>query len=190
MPSFDITMTGQNMLKSVLDPTKYAAAARTAFGQAHTASVMQASKLVSNRFNLTSQFLLVGGSGSKPIIQASPIASDGLSSSIAVKQGGIGLVCFGAVAERVTSQKRKVGNIKVQIKRGKTTKLRQFMVRSNTGQAGVFRRAGKSRLPIIQSAVSASVLFNSPNITKPLSDFFNSAINSAYSAQLKKQGVI
>lgn len=187
---FSINMTGQNKLKSILDPTKYAAAARSAFGQAHTGSLLQASNLVSTGFNLAPQFLLSGGNGSKPIIQAGPIASDGLSSSITVKSGGISLIYFGAEAERATSQKRKIGNVKVQIKRGKTTKLRQFMVRTSTGQTSVFRRAGKGRLPIIQSAVSASALVNSPSIIRPLSDYFRTSINSAFSAQLKKQGVI
>jgi len=58
-----------------------------------------------------------------------------------------------------------------------------------SGHTGIFRRATKRRLPIIESAVSASSMFFNPQVVKPLTTLFVSDIRRNFSQQLQKQGV-
>ncbi len=209
MPSFGIAMTGYKESCSRLDPRKVQKAAKTALGRAKDSAVPFAAKQISSKWNITQKDLLNKASGHARI-QASAKVGDDMTATISFWSGGISLVYFGAVEYRATSagmvkigrkgqqaiKRGKVG-VKVQIERGKTTRLRQFFAGVKYGKngtagihLGIFRRLGKDRYPIIQSTViSPATLINRPEILQPLISHVQETFTTRFNHELKRLGV-
>lgn len=191
------------------DPRKVRKAAKFALSRTQTSTLTEASRLIRGRYNINQTDLLNKASG-KPRIQAVGRVTDDLTATISFLAGGISLVYFGAVEYRrtsagltkrgrkgVTSIKRGKVGVRVQIERGKTTQLRQFLagVKFGKGSAtgthlGVFRRLGKERLPIAESSViSPASMIGKPEILKPLTQFVQTTFTTRFNHEMKRLGV-
>lgn len=185
-----LNITGMNKLQAALNPKKYSAAAQAAFNKAQAESAPEAARLVSGRYNLGQGFLLSGGTTGKPVIAPASVGGGGLSGGIATRRGGVGLEQFGPTRQQAQQQgrKRKAG-LQVNVLRNRATLLRQFFApgRGTDGPTlGIYRRAGRKRLPIIRSAVSPASMIRSPTITQPLAAFFVKRVNDFFSNEIKK----
>lgn len=209
MPSFGISMFGYKEACSRLDPRKVQKAAKSALTRTKDSAVPFAAKQVSNKYNITQKDLLNKASGN-PRIQASGSVRDDMTATISFWAGGVSLVYFWAVEYRQTSagmtkigrkgqqsvKRGKVG-VKVQIEKGKTTRLRQFFAGVKFGKGGtagthlgIFRRAGKDRYPIIQSLViSPATLINRPAILQPLINHVQETFTTRFNHELNRLGV-
>jgi len=206
-----MTMTVKGLEEAMKrsDPRNVRKAAKLALSRVQPAALTEASRLIRGRYNINQTDLLNKASG-KPRIQAVGKVTDDLTATITFLAGGISLVYFGAVEYRRTSagltkrdrkgqktiKRGKVG-VKVQIERGKTTQLRQFLagVKFGKGSAtgthlGVFRRLGKERLPIAESSViSPASMIGKPEIMKPLTQFVQTTFTTRFNHELKRLGV-
>lgn len=205
----NIELKGYKEACSRLDPKKVQKAAKASLTRLKDSAVPYAAKLMSGKYNITQRDLLNKASG-KPRIIASGRVNDDLTASLSFMAGGISLVYFGAVEYRATSagmmkigrkvqqsiKSGKVG-VRVQIERGKVTRLRQFFaaVKYGKGDAsgthlGIFRRAGKERYPIMQSlTISPATWINRNDILEPLTKYVQDTFTTRMAHELKRLGV-
>lgn len=204
-----MTVSGLKEAMERADPRKVLKAAKLAMSRVQSSTPIEASRLIRGKYNINNINLLNKASG-KPRIQVVGKVTDDLTATISFLAGGISLVYFGAVEYRRTSagmtkrsrkgttaiKRGKVG-VKVQIEKGKTTRLRQFFagVKFGKGSAtgthlGVFRRLGKERFPIAESAViSPASMINKPDILKPLTQFVQDTFTTRFEHEMKRLGV-
>lgn len=191
------------------DPRKVRKAAKFALSRVQSSTLTEASRLIRGKYNINNINLLNKSSGNSRI-QAVGKVTDDLTATISFLAGGISLVYFGAVEYRRTSagmtkrsrkgittiKRGKIG-VKVQIEKGKTTQLRQFFAGVKFGKGnttgthlGVFRRLGKERFPIAESAViSPASMINKSDILKPLTQFVQDTFTTRFNHELKRLGV-
>lgn len=206
-----ITMTVSGLKEAMerADPRKVRKAAKLSMSRVQSSTLTEASRLIRGRYNIGQKDLLNKASGNSRI-QAVGKVTDDLTATISFLAGGISLIYFGAVEYRRTSagltkrgrkgttaiKRGKIG-VKVQIEKGKTTRLRQFFagVKYGKGAAtgthlGVFRRLGKERFPIAESSViSPASMINKTDILKPLTQFVQDTFTTRFNHELKRLGV-
>lgn len=209
MMAMSVKGLNEAMQKAKGDIGNVRKAAKLAMSRVQSSTLTEASRLIRGRYNINQTDLLNKASG-KPRIQAIGKVTDDLTATITFLAGGISLVYFGAVEYRQTSagmtkrgrkgitaiKRGKVG-VKVQIEKGKTTQLRQFLVGVKFGKGsatgthlGVFRRLGKDRLPIAESAViSPASMIGKPEILKPLTQFVQTTFTTRFNHEMKRLGV-
>ncbi len=204
-----VKMTGYKEACDRLNPKRPQQAAKFALTTTKDRTVVEGGRLIRGKYNISLTDLLNKSSG-KPRIQSSGRVGDDLTAVISFRAGGISLVYFGAVEYRrtsagmtkrgrkgITSIKRGKVGVKVQIEKGKTTQLRQFFagVKYGKGAAtgthlGVFRRVGKERFPIAESAViSPATMLGKPDILKPLTQFVQTTFTNRFNHEMKRLGV-
>lgn len=204
-----VKITGLKEAMARANPKQVRQAAKLALGRTRDSVAAEAGRLITGKYNISRKDLLNKASGA-PRIQVSGRVGDDLTATISFRAGGISLAYFGAVEYRKSSaglvkigrklskavRRGEIG-VTVQIEKGKTTRLRQFFAAVKYGKgekagthAGVFRRAGRGRLPIIESkTISPASMIRKPELLEPLTRFAQGEFRKRFSHELKRLGV-
>lgn len=213
-----IELKGVDDLLKRFDPIKVTAAARAALERTKTQARTQAVREIQKHWNIKKQDLEKKASG-KPRIELSGRVNSDLSATITFWGGGISLAYFGAkeyrikggqtrVTDRVKSTvkkttRRDIVGVKVQIEKGKTTTLRQWMAAVKYGKGdrvgyhlGVFKPApggGRyktgNRKMIESQSISIISMVSDPKVMQPLKAGIIDTFNKRLEHELKYRGV-
>lgn len=209
---FNVELKGLPELMKRIDPNKAKSAAKSSLERAKSAAKSEATRLAQKYWNISKRNLEYKASGAERI-KVSGRVNDDLTATLTFYSGGISLAYFGAKEFRLTVTQskatakrmgqayrkgsREMVGVKVQIQKGKTTTLRQFMTTVKYGKdksgshAGVFRRAGKDRLPIYESqSVGITTMISQPKIINPLRTFIADTFEKRMVHELTRRGVI
>lgn len=157
-----VKLEGLKEAMESLDPKRVKQAARSALAKVAKSAVSTCSAEIRQVYNVKKSDL-------DPRINVTPPRADNLTAIITISGTSMSLSYFGArqlagarvitrgkegMKTAVRKRVAKFAGVEVSVQKGKRTQLRQaFMARMKSGHIGVFRRMGKSRLPIMEKAV-------------------------------------
>jgi len=171
-----VKLEGLKEVLAALDPKRATKAASMALNDAARAGRAEAGREIRRKFNIKADKL------NSELRNVRFASADSLTAMIQAKGKPISLTYFGAKEVRdikgrgVLVQTRKSGRmmkrsrsargVSVQITKGKTTSLpKSFIATTKSGHIGVFRRIGKSRLPIVDMAtITIATMFAQENV--------------------------
>ena len=217
MLSMNVKLVGAEEAMKVLDARTVHRAAAASIKRVKDQVKTDAVRRMVKKYNIKQGDLLQKGSGAERV-RVTGYSPDGLTATITFAGGGISLSYFGAVDYRLVNgrlvkqsrtkgglasrKEQKNRGVRVATERGtKTASLRAFMAGVGyggskekgigpTGQhTGVFRRTGKSRLPIAeQKMISVASMIQKDDVFKPLAAFAHSKLNERFVHELKRLG--
>jgi len=209
MFTMNVKMTGFKEATERMDPKKVVQAVKSTLTRVKGQAATKSAQLLAGKYNISQKDLLNKASGAARI-QVSGAVKDDLTATLSFKAGGVSLVYFGATETKrtagglarvsrkgQTTAKRGPLGVMVRIERGKTTRLKQFIASVRYGKGGsagvhmgVFRRAGKSRYPIIQSLViSPATMIRKGDVMEPFKQFVQKTFTERFNHELKRLGV-
>lgn len=208
MFTLDVKMTGEKEIIKRLDPRRIQQAAKSTLNRVKEQAATKSAQLLTGKYNISKKDLLNKASGAARIYVSGAVKDD-LTATLSFKSGGVSLIYFGATETKrtagglarvnrkgQTSAKRGPLGVMVRIERGKTTRLKQFIASVGYGKGGsagvhmgVFRRAGKSRYPIVQSLViSPATMIRKGDVMEPFKQFVQKAFADRFNHELKRLG--
>lgn len=216
-----IKVEGVNELMQRLDPRKVQSAARAALERTKTSAKAEAVRQIRQVWNIKKRDLEYKASGAERI-KVSGRVSDDLTATLTFYSGGISLAYFGAVEYRMAGgllrridrrtgstaskkmqrQAKQMVGIRVQVRKGKTTMLRQFFASVKYGKkepgvtTATFRRdpaggryaTGTARM-IKTTSPGVGTMVSDPKVMKPLERFITDTFNKRITHELKQRGV-
>lgn len=216
-----IKIEGINELMQRLDPRKVQGAARAALERTKSSAKSEAVRQITKVWNIKARDVEYKSSGNKRLTVSGRVNED-LTATLTFYSGGISLAYFGAVEYRMaggvlrrvdrrtgsTASKKmqrkaqQMVGVSVQVRKGKTTRLRQFFATVKYGKkepglrTATFRRdpdggrykTGTARM-IKTTSPGIGTMVSDPKVMKPLQQFISDTFNKRITHELKQRGV-